>query len=380
MPCVRAATATIGLLLYRARVPREIRRKICSLAFDLPDEEERAAEARRDAEFMAAHLDITVAAPADPPLLPGALEAASEQALAGEPGLTRVARTLVSASNWPEALHNLVSVIPGFGADGMVYCCSLFPFESSFPALVLPAGCCTLTIRSMCSSYKGLTSATPIDEVQVCVGGGVRQITKSDGTLDEAFFRRGLEFPTIERTFTAPRTSPSGRSYFTVADLARALNKLPESFTQIGRRHGLVAFHTSEVPIGLSIGRFTIPGSDGLRFSCCSVEMNWKDETTLIVDDKGRAVLEVAWSILSDFDNLIINEAFVDVNSTDPNEIIGMWNENTNKILSTFVPVPTDGSISMVMQKLWHRCVDFRRWAPACETLDDYLELLDGLD
>ena len=90
--------------------------------------------------------------------------------------------------------------------------------------------------------------------------------------------------------------------------------------------------------------------------------------------------VEVAWSILSDFDNLIINEAFVDVNSTDPNEIIGMWNENTNKILSTFVPVPTDGSISMVMQKLWHRCVDFRRWAPACETLDDYLELLDGLD
>ena len=162
------------------------------------------------------------------------------EALAGEPGLTRVARTLVSASNWPEALHNLVSVIPGFGADGMVYCCSLFPFESSFPALVLPAGCCTLTIRSMCSSYKGLTSATPIDEVQVCVGGGVRQITKSDGTLDEAFFRRGLEFPTIERTFTAPRTSPSGRSYFTVADLARALNKLPESFTQIGRRHAAV--------------------------------------------------------------------------------------------------------------------------------------------
>ena len=52
MPCVRAATATIGLLLYRARVPREIRRKICALAFDLPDEEERAAEARRDAEFM----------------------------------------------------------------------------------------------------------------------------------------------------------------------------------------------------------------------------------------------------------------------------------------------------------------------------------------
>ena len=165
-----------------------------------------------------------------------------------------------------------------------------------------------------------------------------------------------------------------------MADLARALNKLPESFTQIGRRHGLVAFHSSEVANGLSIGRFTTPGSADLWFSSCSVEMNWGDEMTLIVDDKGRAVLEVAWSILSDFDNLIINEAFVDVNSTDPNEIIGMWNENTNQILSTFVPVPTDGSISMVMQKLWHRCVDFRRWAPACETLDDYLELLDGLD
>ena len=165
-----------------------------------------------------------------------------------------------------------------------------------------------------------------------------------------------------------------------MADLARALNMLPESFTQLGRRHGLVAFHSSEVANGLSIGRFTTPGSDDLWFSSCSVEMNWGDEMTLIVDDKGRAVLEVAWCILSDVAELVIDETFVDVNSTDPNEIVGLWNDTTNQILDTFPTVPTDGSMSMVVQNFWHRCVDFRRWAPASEKLDDYLELLDGLD
>ena len=46
MPCVRAATSSIGVRLDRLRVPRPIRRKIFALAFDLPDEEERLAEAR----------------------------------------------------------------------------------------------------------------------------------------------------------------------------------------------------------------------------------------------------------------------------------------------------------------------------------------------
>ena len=48
MPCVRAATSSIGVRLDRLRVPRPIRRKIFALAFDLPDEEERLAEKRRD--------------------------------------------------------------------------------------------------------------------------------------------------------------------------------------------------------------------------------------------------------------------------------------------------------------------------------------------
>ena len=85
-------------------------------------------------------------------------------------------------------------------------------------------------------------------------------------------------------------------------------------------------------------------------------------------------------AILSDVAELVVDETFVDMNSTDPNEIVGLWNDNTNQILDTFPTVPTDGSMSMVMQNFWHRCVDFRRWAPASEKLDDYLELLDGLD
>ena len=47
MPCVRAATATIGVLLDRARVPMEIRRTIYAMAFALPTDDERRAEASR---------------------------------------------------------------------------------------------------------------------------------------------------------------------------------------------------------------------------------------------------------------------------------------------------------------------------------------------
>ena len=52
MPCVRAATSSIGVRLDRLRVPRPLRRKIFALAFDLPDEEERLAEKRRDEKFL----------------------------------------------------------------------------------------------------------------------------------------------------------------------------------------------------------------------------------------------------------------------------------------------------------------------------------------
>ena len=51
MPGVRAAmSSSIGVRLLR--VPQPVRRKILALAFDLPDEEERLAETRRDEKFL----------------------------------------------------------------------------------------------------------------------------------------------------------------------------------------------------------------------------------------------------------------------------------------------------------------------------------------
>jgi len=64
MPCVRAATSSIGVRLDRLRVPRPIRRKIFALAFDLPDEEERLAEKRRDEELLRSSVPFSVFRPA----------------------------------------------------------------------------------------------------------------------------------------------------------------------------------------------------------------------------------------------------------------------------------------------------------------------------
>lgn len=92
-------------MLERVRVPRAVRRKIFTLAFALPDEEERAAEAQRDAKFMEDYSWTTVdRAPAesDPPMIAGALDAAVEAALGGEPGLTKVATEMSSLADSPE--------------------------------------------------------------------------------------------------------------------------------------------------------------------------------------------------------------------------------------------------------------------------------------
>ena len=81
MPCVRAATSSIGVRLDRLRVPRPIRRKIFALAFDLPDEEERLAETQRDEKFMEGFPKEwnveTPPADSDPPMVAGALEGAT---------------------------------------------------------------------------------------------------------------------------------------------------------------------------------------------------------------------------------------------------------------------------------------------------------------
>ena len=85
MPCVRAAmSSSIGVRLLG--VPQPVRRKILALAFDLPDEEERLAEKRRDEKFLEClerwvkagdvpprRLVETPPADSDPPMVAGAL-------------------------------------------------------------------------------------------------------------------------------------------------------------------------------------------------------------------------------------------------------------------------------------------------------------------
>ena len=100
MPCVRAAmSSSIGARLLR--VPQPLRRKIFALAFDLPDEEERLAEARRDEKFMEGYpkgwnVVETPPVDSDPPMVAGALDAAVAAALGGAHGLTGVAKEMSS--------------------------------------------------------------------------------------------------------------------------------------------------------------------------------------------------------------------------------------------------------------------------------------------
>ena len=95
MPCVRAATSTIGVLLYRSGVTElAIRRTIYAFAFAVPTDEERRAEAARDAKFVEDYGRgrtkniMTTSTGPDPPMRRGALAAAVAEALAGPPGMT----------------------------------------------------------------------------------------------------------------------------------------------------------------------------------------------------------------------------------------------------------------------------------------------------
>jgi len=122
MPCVRAATATIGVLLGRAGVTEvAIRRLIYSMAFAVPTDEERRAEAARDAKFVEDYggtKNIATAAPTgpNPPMRDEALAAAVAEALAGPPGFTAVAANahLVSLADAPEAYDLIIFSDEGY--------------------------------------------------------------------------------------------------------------------------------------------------------------------------------------------------------------------------------------------------------------------------
>ncbi|KAH8065604.1 hypothetical protein JL721_8157 [Aureococcus anophagefferens] len=163
-------------------------------------------------------------------------------------GLTDVARSyeLVMVSDAREAYELYVR-----GDEGFLHVCysTLFPFERNFPAI---AGCHTLTIRSTCPRYTG-----------VLVGGDVRDA--------EAMYDQNsgvFELPPHTATFTAPQSVWRGppplnavfeNHYFSVADLARAMHSLPDSWRRLEQNHGLVAFDNDDDG-QLSFGRFTIEG------------------------------------------------------------------------------------------------------------------------
>ena len=130
MPCVRAAmSSSIGVRLLGA--PQPVRRKILALAFDLPDEEERLAEKRRDEKFLEClerwvkagdvpprPLVETPPAGSDPPMIAGALDAAVAEALGAAPGLTGVAKEMGSLAESPEPSGRDPPADPGQAPPG----------------------------------------------------------------------------------------------------------------------------------------------------------------------------------------------------------------------------------------------------------------------
>lgn len=266
MPCVRAATATLGVLLQRRRIPQELHRDIFAMAFDLPSDAARRAETVRDDAFLAGA--ATPAIVGDPPLRAGALSTAAYVALAKSAGLTDVAKCLSSLVDSPEA-YEIVGYSDDFGSPPTFEFHTLFPFESAFPALV---GCRTLTIRSTFNPLK-----------HICLGGDVRNMrwdTDEHWRKSEETYGKGeFALRPVERTFTARRNTWRGPKdgsnegallhgdHFSVADLAQALTTLPEEWRQVGRKRGLVAFD-DDCEGNLSIGRFEYPHPDPDRPYC----------------------------------------------------------------------------------------------------------------
>mmetsp|Transcript_10527 Transcript_10527/g.32386 ORF Transcript_10527/g.32386 Transcript_10527/m.32386 type:complete len:570 (+) Transcript_10527:693-2402(+) len=296
MPCVRAATATLGIRLARRGCPWELRREIYAMAFALPDDATRRAEAARDASLVVG--EYIVPLEVDPPLIKGGLERAVFAALAGAPGLTDVARSgeFAFLSDASEA-YDLGGVVCGPDGPPDLAFFTLFPFEAQFPAIV---GIETLTIRSTCARCG-----------ETCVGGAVRSLDDRD-----AVFTGKFSLPPVERTFTAPRAFWRGPGadgavlhgdHWTVSDLAKAITFLPASWRDITRRHGLLAFDYRSregYDLDLSFGRFKFPSgsldSEDLSFAPCSLRTDFgRDNIKFRLVDQDHGVLDVKWDLLT---------------------------------------------------------------------------------
>ena len=263
--------------------------------------------------------DVESAA-ADPPMVAGRYELAIANALAIS-GLTDVALSyeLVMLSESREAYELYVR-----GDEGFLHVCysTLFPFERNFPAI---AGCHTLTIRSTCPRYTG-----------VLVGGDVRDA--------EAMYDQNsgvFELPPHTATFTAPQSVWRGppplnavfeNHYFSVADLARAMHSLPDSWRRLEQNHGLVAFDNDDDG-HLSFGRFTIEGERPLEFS--RVFLQGPSPLKIVSMEDGHGVLEVGWALVSEGCSVRCTEpglegwrfgaGFCDVSEMTPQDVIDDW-------------------------------------------------------
>ena len=261
---------------------------------------------------------------ADPPMVAGRYELAIANALAIS-GLTDVALSdeLVMLSDAPGAYH-LYRTQDDFGFLDVCYS-SLFPFERNFPAI---AGCRTLTIRSTCPRYTG-----------VLVGGDVREA--------EAMYDQNsgvFELAPHTATFTAPQSVWRGppplnavfeNHYFSVADLARAMHSLPDSWRRLEQNHGLVAFDLDGYDGHLSFGRFTIEGERGLEFS--RVFLQGPSPLKIVSMEDGHGVLEVGWALVSEGHAVYCTEpdlegwrfaaGFRDVSEMTPQKVIDEWDD-----------------------------------------------------
>jgi len=298
-------------------------------------------------------------------MIAGALDAAVAEALGAAPGLTGVAKEMSSLAESPEPyvfsvfMHDFGMCDEGFH--------TLLPFELSFPALVLPAGCRELTIKSTCRR-----------QANICVGGDVRYEGCQSNEDYLAYHTGELSLPPIERTFTAPRTSPSGISYFSVADLARALTELPEVYRQVGRLTGLCAFNADNDG-ALSYGKFDYSG-DGryVRWGACALWLETWEQNAKFSAVDGRSVLDVQWSVVCDgwggsvewtepescpcLEGATLNITHYD----EPKSILEYWCADAHEredMRQHAWPPPKD-DFSSPLHDLRRSVVDAKRWAP----------------
>ena len=190
-----------------------------------------------------------------------------------------------------------------------------------------------------------------------------------------AYHTGELSLPPVERTFTAPRTSPSGISYFSVADLARALTELPEVYRQVGRLTGLCAFDADNDG-ALSYGKFEESGDSGyVRWGACALWLETWERNAKFSAFDGRSVLDVQWSVVCDGwgGNVDWTEpescpclegATLDVTHHDEPKRILEWDAHEREDRRQHAwPRPTD-DFSPPLHDLRRSVVDAKQWAP----------------